>query len=127
MTVPAKQTEPDEVFLPCSCSHLHHMVSFTFHPYGPHDKAGDFEAYVQVSLDYEQSWWGRLKTAWRYLLRRTCGYGDVSEIIVRDRDLPSLRAWLDRAERDVQKRETEHEAMRANAAPPLRPIRKETP
>jgi hypothetical protein len=94
---------PDELVIVCSCSYLHHAVCFTFHPTGPRDQE-TFEAYVQVSLDYEQSWWGRLRTAMRYLLRRTCGYGVVSEIIVSAHDLPKIRAWVERAQRDAEKR-----------------------
>src|SRR5271166_4282972 len=84
----------------CSCSHLHHMVRFTFWPWGPNDK-GPFEAYIEVSLDRMQSVWGRIKTAVRFVFGRTCGYGDVAEIILNDEDLPKLREWLERAESDA--------------------------
>ena len=94
---------PDTLIITCSCSRLDHAVRFTFYPMGPTDKEG-FEAYVDVSLDHERTWWGRLRTAFRYLFRRTCGYGDVSEILLHDHDLPKLRAWLDRAERDAAAR-----------------------
>lgn len=93
----------DELVITCSCSRLHHAVRFGFYQYDPKDP-GSFEATIDVSLDYEQSWWGRLRTAARYLFRRTCGYGDVSEILIHDRDLPRIRAWVERAELDVQKR-----------------------
>ena len=94
--------DPDELTITCSCSQLHHAVRFTFHPDGPQDEG--FEAYIDVSLDYEQSWWGRIRTAWRYLFRRTCGYGDASEVIVKDYDLPKIRAWVERAEQNVKKK-----------------------
>jgi hypothetical protein len=96
--------DADDLTLPCSCSYLHHAVRFTFHPWGPHDKAGEFEAYVEVSLDFEHSLWRRLRVALRYFFRRTCGYGDVSEILIRDQDLPKLRAWVERASHDACKR-----------------------
>ena len=94
---------PDELILTCSCSRLDHAVQFTFFPTGPGDH-DTFEAYVNVCLHYEDSWWGRLKVALRYLFRRTCGYGEVSEVIIKSHDLPKLRAWVDRAERDERER-----------------------
>lgn len=97
--------DSDDLVLICSCSHLHHAVRFTFSPYCPGEESWGFEAYVDVSLMYEQSWWGRLKTAIRYLRCRTCGYEDVSEITLRDDDLPKLRAWVDRAIAEAAKRE----------------------
>ena len=90
----------EELVVNCSCSHLHHMVRFSFFPYGPHDK-GPFEAYVEVSLDRNQSLWGRIKTAWRFVFGSVCGYGDVAEIILHDDDLPKLREWLERAESEA--------------------------
>jgi hypothetical protein len=98
--------EPDELVITCSCSRLHHAVRFTFYPAGPGEREA-FEAYIDVSLDHELSWWGRLKVALRYLFKRTCGYGDVSEILVKDGDLPRIRAWVDRAHRDVLARRPE--------------------
>jgi hypothetical protein len=98
-----QQLPPDELILTCSCSRLDHSVRFTFFPWGPHDK-DTFEAYVDVCLDYERSWWGRLVTAIRYLFKRTCGYGGASEILIKAHDLPKLRAWMEKAERDEQKR-----------------------
>lgn len=101
----------DELTITCSCSHLHHVVQFTRveRPSG----SGEFEAYVLVSLDYERSLFGRLRTAWRYLTRATCGYGDVSEVIVRQADLPRLRAWVARAEADAAGRRKTPEAPSA--------------
>jgi hypothetical protein len=104
-------TTPDELIVTCSCSHLHHAVRFSFRPVEPNDPES-FEALVDVSLDYEKSWWGRLKTAIRYLRRDTCGYGDVSEILIGDQDLPKIRSWVERAERDAiarQKRDPRSE------------------
>jgi hypothetical protein len=97
--------DSDDFYLPCSCSHLHHMVSFTFHPYRqPLGEPEEFEAYVQVSLDYERTLWGRIKSALRYVCKKTCGYGDVSEIVVRDQDLSGLKRWVLRAMVEAEKR-----------------------
>ena len=78
----------DELILTCSCSHLHHTVRFSWN-------VADAAAYVEVSLCYEASWWTRLKVAWRYLWRDVCGYGDVAEVIVKAKDLETIRAWAD--------------------------------
>lgn len=93
----------DVLTVHCGCSNLHHAVRFTFHNMSPHDR-GQFEAYVDVSLDYEIAWWRRLRVALRYLFRRVCLYGDASEIVIRDQDLPKIRAWVERAEREVEAR-----------------------
>ena len=87
----------DDLTLTCSCRHLRHAARFSVHPVGAHDEDEMFEAYIEVSLHFEDSWWGRLRTALRYFFRRTCGYGDVSEFLVHDQDLPKLQAWLDQA------------------------------
>lgn len=91
----------DTLTVHCGCSNLHHAVRFTFHPSLPHD-SGPFEAYVDVSLDYEIAWWRRLRVALRYLFRRVCGYGDAAEIVIREQDLPKIRAWVERADREAR-------------------------
>jgi hypothetical protein len=93
----------DDIIIACWCSHLGHSIRFTYYPTGPHDR-GAFEAYVDVMLDYDRSLWRRLRTAWRYLTRRVCGYGDAGEILLRREDLPRIRAWLDRAGQDAENR-----------------------
>ena len=95
----------DDLIICCSCSHLGHTVRFSNFPASKHDR-DNFEAYIDVSLQYERSWFKRLRIAIRYLFRDTCAYGNVSEVIIRDKDLPSLRAWLDRAELDSTVRKT---------------------
>lgn len=70
----------------CTCSNLHHSVAFV------HD---EFGRSVYVSLDYERSFWARLKVAWRYLWSDVCAYGNAAEIVIRDEDLPRIKAWCD--------------------------------
>jgi len=94
---------PDELIVTCSCSSLHHSVRFTFWPYDDSDDTKGFEAYVEVSLDYDPSWWRRLKVAVQYLFGRTCRYGKASEIVVKEQDLPKLRSWLERAEHEAKR------------------------
>jgi hypothetical protein len=94
---------PVDVIVACSCSHLGHAVRFTYFPLRPGDPEA-FEAYVDVTLDHELSFWRRLKVAWRDLTKRVCGYGDCAEVILRPEDLPKIRSWLDLAERDAARR-----------------------
>lgn len=95
----------DELIITCSCSRLDHAVRFSFFPCGPgNSNDGSFEAYVDVSLDPGRRFWDRLKTSWRYLWRQTCGFGNCCEILVKDRDLQKIRAWLDRAENSASER-----------------------
>ena len=93
----------EEVVLQCSCSHLGHSVRFAYFPVNPGERAS-FEAYVDVMLHPEPSFWRRAKTAWWYLIKNVCGYGDCAECIVREVDLPKLRTWLDLAQADVAAR-----------------------
>lgn len=105
-----KPNQPEELIIVCSCSYLGHAIGFTFFPTDPHDK-GAFEAYVQVSLERHESFWKRLRIALRYLMKKTCGYGDVSEFIVKDHDLPKIKAWLDKAEVDAAVREAHRKSV----------------
>lgn len=79
-----------DLILGCSCSQLSHSVRFSVFD--------DGEAYIHVALDYERSFWGRLKVAWRYLFRSVCAYNDASEVMLYPADYPKLRSWLDKAE-----------------------------
>src|ERR1700722_4470854 len=90
----------DELIITCSCSSLDHSVRFTFWPWDRNDEANGMEAYIDVCLNYERSWWGRIKTAFRYLFQLTCGFGQVAEIIVKDEDLAKVKAWVERAEQE---------------------------
>ena len=83
----------DELILGCSCSAGAHVVRFAYFPW---DDGGD--AYVGVVLDCRESFWRRLKAAWRFLRGEVCNYGDCAEVILHKQDIPKLRAWLDRAE-----------------------------
>ena|SRR5271154_3358484 len=105
----------ESLIIGCACSHLRHSIRFSYFPAGPHDH-GEFEAYVDVLLDYEPTIWGRLKIAWRYLRRKTCGYGDVAECILRQQDLPKIRAWIERAEKDAELRNAAKQWLQNDAA-----------
>lgn len=89
----------DELMVVCSCSTLSHAVRFAF---WTDEHQDDFEAYVDVCL-IRTTLWNRIKIAWSYLLNRTCGFGEVSEIVLRKEDLGKLRAWLDRADELVKR------------------------
>lgn len=91
-------TSNEELTVHCSCSHLHHTVRFSWHD-------DDVEGYVEVSLDYETSWWRRLRVAWRYLWRDTCAYGNVAEIIIKPKDLAKIRDWADARRQKFQEGE----------------------
>lgn len=80
-----KVMTPD-LIVRCTCSNLHHSVAFVRDDYGRS---------VLVSLDYERSFWMRLKVAWRYLWSDVCNYGDAAEVVIRDEDLPRIKAWCD--------------------------------
>lgn len=86
--------EQDDLVLDCSCSALDHVVRFGRMV----DLEGCSETYVHVSLARERSFWRRLKTAFRYLFGDTCKYVCSTEVLIEPRDLPKLRAWLERAE-----------------------------
>lgn len=82
----------DELVLRCACSSADHVVCFSFWP-----DDTDQEAYIDVRLDVEHSWWKRLVTAMRYLLfGRTCRYGSAAECILKQSDIPKLQAWVGR-------------------------------
>ena len=87
--------EQDDLILSCSCSALDHVVRFGRMVDGD---TGHSDIYVDVSLARERSFWRRLKTALRYLFGDTCRYVCSTEVIVEPRNLPKLRAWLERAE-----------------------------
>ena len=93
----------EDIIISCACSRLLHSVRFSYFPYGPHDK-GDFEAHIEVIIDYDKSWWKRLKAAFFYLTGQSCKYLDISEVLIRNSDLLKLRTWVDKAEVDAAKR-----------------------
>jgi hypothetical protein len=95
-----------DVILQCSCSYLGHSVRFSFWPRNKNWEP--FEAFVDVMLTSEPSFWKRLRTAWRYLTQNTCAYGTCSECDVRNQDLPKLRAWLELAEAEATKEANGH-------------------
>lgn len=73
-----------ELIVRCTCSNLHHSVAFT--------RDEDWRSVV-VSLDYERSFWSRVKVAWRYLWSDACAYGDMAEVVIRDEDLVKIKEW----------------------------------
>ena len=91
------------IIISCPCSHMGHSIRFAYYPVTKRRKDEPFEAYVDVMLD-SGSLWSRIKMAWRYVTRNTCGYGSVAECLLNRDDLPKIRAWLELAEKDAVSR-----------------------
>ncbi len=84
----------DELLFTCSCSELDHAARFW--------RMVDVEGYSDCYLDviiHRLSWWRRLRLCWKLLWRETpCAYGSVADMVLKEEDLPRIRAWAERAE-----------------------------
>lgn len=79
----------EDLVVVCSCSLLNHVARFS------HWDAG--AALIEVTLEWDISFWRRFVTAVRYLFKRTCAYGSCASFVVAGKDLPRVKAWIDRA------------------------------
>lgn len=66
-----------EIFI-CHCSALDHALRLTYFP-----GASDGDAlYIDIIMRPERSCWQRVATAIRYVFRRTCRFGRMSEMLL---------------------------------------------
>ncbi len=84
----------------CECSDSDHLMLLRQWDWGKDGcrDEGDIEDIalsVEVVLNPNRNWWGRLWTAIRYVFGKRSKYGALADILVRQEDVPRIRKILD--------------------------------
>jgi hypothetical protein len=108
-----------ERIITCSCSCLDHAVRVsTFEPL-PEDVDEEPQAYIEVMLTPERSFWRRLKQAVLFLFTKNCRYGVASEIIVAPEEAMLIATDLLTYHNKYRKWEEQHNLLRQMRIVPL--------
>lgn len=86
-----KLTKKDSIFLDCGCNSFSHIIKFQYWDWK--DPLED-EVSVEYLLHPDHTFWGRIKSIWKYLTKDNNREGDYGSTILSMSEVIRLRDFL---------------------------------